>query len=529
MKLTEVYVALSADPMVRNITQGPGLIGDHLLYKKTITIEDQNSFINVVRDYCINADDYINSLRGKGKIIAEDDIRFNAKKCSIEDKLKFAGSPHFKQRTAISGETAKIGVAAGFVITPEGLDIDGTQFNFNLDAHVMSLQQDEAHFGRETFYLDPGLQGRLSTRPTKDEVQAKSREVSAQKSTKAPIKYADYSRLFLCILRDLATKTYDKQDSSYVVQRFFFDQLMDDLKNESITEEDIRLMVKEINFIDLQPVNINIEAIQAALPMTTTESGRNKLQKMLLMAYGFSRKEANEFIENQEYGIELSLASGENVDFYTTSEVAFGVWQDHITHLNTHFGKVDRVLQGIAGGEDVVRGFNFLVNCLTNTGKHVEALQNIPYYSKQFKEFAEIQTHFEGKAEEVAALVKKMQAQAQQQAQQAQEGQQQGNNNISPVEQNKIYLDRMKTMEKIQRTNEQSQATAQRKDKEAQGRLQLLQKQVEANIANDEKIAKLKQDIEMLKAATKITNQQNGNSQPDAAAAPSREVVAGAN
>lgn len=513
-KFWETYCVTQQDPLQRGV--GPTLeVNEFLLYKKKIGVVDSDYVLNIIKDFGVNTDDTIAMLRGNGKFIAEDSIRYDIKKCRIEDKLTFAGAPVFKETNSLQGKNAKIGVQGGFVWIPEGLEINGQQFQFDLQQHLESINSDEQGFGRETSHIDPSIQGRLSSRPTTNEVQAQSAEVSRQKTAKIPSKNADYASLFRNILKDLGYKKFFNERPNKA-KKIFLDHIRDELSEEEVTDQDIEKIIKEVKFVQLDPVNTDINAIQAALSIVDSTESRRKLYRMYLIALGFSRKQANEFIKYQDYGLEMSIAALENVSFYQSSEIAFGSYQDHITHLNTHFAKCDRVLQGVAQGEDIQQGFNFLVNCLTNTEKHVTALEGISFYKKKYKEFVSVQKYYESKAKEVSVLVQKIKQAIQANKEgQSQNGQQQ--QQLDPKVQADIYNDRIKTIEKIKRTDEASKATMQRKDKELEFKLGQHQRKVENSIESQKEMADLRKDLELLKASVATSSKQqtpqlNGNS-----------------
>lgn len=504
----ETYAVTKTDPLQRGVNVSLG-VNKYILYKKKIGRVEADEILNTVRDFGINSDDTIASLKGNGKYVAEDSIRFDIKKCRIEDKLTFAGSPVFKETNSIQGKSLKLAVGGGFVFIPQDAELSGQQFTFDLSQHMQSIQLDEQNFGRETAHIDPTIQGKLSSRPSTSEVQAQSSEVSRQKMAKVPIKNADYAVLFRNIIKDLGCKTFLNSKPNKARQ-IFFDHLKDELSEEEITEDDLKLIVKEVKLIHLEPVNTDINAIQAALGIVDSTESRRNLYRMYLIALGFSRKQANEFIKYQDYGLEMSIAALENASFYTTSEIAFGGYQDHITHLNTHYAKCDRVLEGIAQGEDIEQGFNFFVNCLTNTEKHVNALQGISFYKKKFKEFLSIQKYYESKAQEIATLVQKIKNAIAAKAQGQEQGQD-GQQALDPKTQASIYNDRIKTVEKIKRTEEQSRATMQRKNKELEFKLGEHSKKTQASIETQKQLAEVKRDLELLRASVQASAAQQKN------------------
>lgn len=497
----ETYVVTTGDQSLKDIADLT--TNNYLLYQKNHGKKEQSQVINIIREYSINSNDFIHELKGAGKIIAEDSLRFDIKKCRLEDKLLIANSPLLTESSAMQGENNKIAVTGGFVMLSEGVNIDPTQLRFDLQPHIASMQIDEANFGRETFHLDPKLD--LSTRPTTEEVSQRSNEVNRQRMSKVPIKICDYSILFFNVLIDLVTKEY-KDEEINRVQNFFFEEMMKELSNEEITKQDIKDIVKEVSYARLNPVNTDVGAIKEAMTMAESSEARERLMKMYFLAIGFSRRDVNNIIVAQNYGTQLSIASLENASFYNTSEIAFGQDQDHITHLNTHFAKIDRVIQGVSQGEDPVIGFNFLTNCLQNTEKHVEALSTSPFYKKKFKEFLGIQKFFEGKAVQLSGVIKQMKARADQAAAQAQQNGQQISQQpqLTPQERNEIEISNFKAMDKIRRTNDLTKAAMERKNIEFQQKLQLQKGESESRINIAKEIADLKKDIELVKSSTKM-------------------------
>lgn len=218
---------------------------------------------------------------------------------------------------------------------------------------------------------------------------------------------------------------------------------------------------------------------------------------MLFIAFGFNRRDINIFIQEEEYGKELEQAALENAAFYNTSEVVFTLGQDHITHLNTHFPKIDRRFQAVKQGEDPVAGYNYIFNALSNTTKHVQALKDHPFFSGRFKEYITIQKHFEQEIKILQQEIQKLQDQAQKDGKENQQVQ------LPPEVQQKLYIEKVKALDKIERTNRLSQATQERKRQDFEFKKELASKQVDENIKTQKELAELKKDLELLKASTK--------------------------
>lgn len=502
---TETYVVTKQDNMLNCPSDSARTIdtNKYLLFQKT-TQKNISEVINVIREYSMATSDFICDLSGHGSAIAADSIRFDLKKCGIEDKLTIGGNPFFRQTSAFSGENAGLCVMGGFNVVAEGVTMEPTQYNFSLDSHLKSLEVDEQNFGREMQHVSPQMN--LSSRPSTEEVSTQQTEVSRIRSSRIPVKLSDYSIVFLNILRNLGCETY-KRGRNKEIQDWFFKELKKEFKDIDIDEKDFSKLIESVQTVRLSPVNADINALQKAMSMASSSSSRQRLNRMYLIALGFSRKDAWEIVAIQDYGTQTAMAALENNAFKDTAEVVFGFDQDHITHLNIHYGKADRMMKSVSGGGDPVVAFNTLVNLLTNTEKHLMAIDDNPFYESKVKEFEPVQQYFTLKTKELARLIEQMKAQAQQQSQQGGNGG--GSGGLSPKDQAAIYNDRMKTIAKIERTNEQSQATMQRKERESQFKIAQKQEEHNQRLQATKDIAALQAQMTQLTAAVQLSTQNN--------------------
>jgi hypothetical protein len=462
--LIETWVVLTRNLYAEysNVNVSSSCCLKHLLYRKDRGVIEQSKIINIVREFSISTNNYINELTGYGTIIAQTSYQNDVKKCRLEDKLAINGSPFIKETSAYEGQEVGIAVVGGFNILKEGVNLEMAQHRFNLNDQITSLKLDEADFNRDTKGIDPSLN--LSSRPSSDEVQAAQQNASAARASRIPIKLSDYSVTLREALLNLSSNNFEGASNIRIktVRAKFFDELKKEFLDLDIEDDEFDDVIKHITFLVLNPVNNNIAALKEAMAMAGSSESRTRLKKMYLAALGFSRKDIWEMVQIEDYGTQTSIAALENAAFVNTAEIAWGPEQDHISHLNIHYAKADRIMQGVSQGEDLVRAFNELVNLLTNTDKHVNFLETQPFYADHYNTFKDIQKFFEDKARMLAQEVEKIKqqaAQAQQQA--AQEGGQGGGQPpISPKDQADMYNDRLKTMDKIKRTNEQSQLTA---------------------------------------------------------------------
>jgi hypothetical protein len=479
-----------------------------LLYQKVRKRKRSSEIITLVKEFGISNDCYITSLRGAGKFIAEEALRYDTKRNTIEAKLILSGSPFFQAMNSLSGKAGKIKVAHGYTIVDDGMQIIEKQPNQDVNAHISSLMMENNEYEKRVYHINPRMD--LSSRPTTQEVNTKSSEVSNLKRSKMPIKLADYSRLFTECLFDLVTKKYEN-DENKIVQDKFFEYVQHYLLKYSIemTKEQIIDVVKTVKCVSLLPALGDIQAIREAMEVVGNSEQRKMLSVMYLLALGFSRKEAWEYVDVEDYGDHVDKAASENQMFYTTSEVPSGKHQDPTTHLNTHFAKADRVLKGVVGGEDPVKAFNWITNCLINTAKHIEQIQTNPFYKKQYKQFLKVQSYFEGKAKALARAVEQLKQQEQQRAQQNVEGQQQAQQQqgIDPKLAEELRRDEIKMMEKIRRTDMLTESAMQRKQEMFELQKELNKKATDSNIEMQREFANMQKELALLKESVKLANQ----------------------
>jgi energy-coupling factor transporter ATP-binding protein EcfA2 len=497
----EVHVVVTSEDGITDIAGSM----QYLLYMKERRRKRPTEIITLVKEFGISQDSYISSLRGAGKFIAEEALRYDTKRNSIEAKLLLNGSTYFSASNSLSAKSAKIKVSHGFAIVDDDLQIIPNQIRHDVSSHIQSLSMEDAEYEKRVKHISPKLS--LSSRPTKDEVQARNEEFGAAKNSRVPIKLADYSRLFTECFFDLVEKDFDG-DENELVQNTFFDYVNFYLLKYGIemTRSEIKQIVSCVKKIKLNPALGDPNAIREAMEVVGNSENRKHLNVMYLLAIGFSRKNAVEYVEVEDYGDQIDKAAMENNMFYTTSEVSVGRHQDALSHLNTHFAKADRVLKGVVGGEDPVKGFNWITNCLINTAKHIEYIQSNPFYKKQYKQFLKVQQHFEGKARALAQEVEKMKQEEAARAEQQVEGQQQQQQQqgISPQLRQKLQEDEIKMMEKIRRTNMLTEEAMNKKREMFELQKELSKKSTESNIEMQREFAEVKKELALLQESVKL-------------------------
>ena len=467
----------------------------YLMFQKDHKKIKTSDVLNVIYEFGVNEQDFIQNLRGCSKQVAEESLRYDFKKNAIEDKLLINGSLILSNQDSLSGEMAKIKITGGLVFLPEGVVFTPNQVKQDLGDHITSIQFDESDFRERISHYNPRLE--LSNRPNKDEVALKNQQFAFSKTSKTAFKLVDYSNLFTVILKDLITKEteeiVDQENREY-----FISSIMEDFSEYDIKEEDLIKVLEEIKCVRLVSANDDIEALKMAVSMAESSDSKEKLTKQILLALGFSRKDIKDFITVSGYNDEIEKAALENAAFYNTSEVIFDESQDHKNHLDIHFPKIDRMIKGIAGGEDIVRNFNYITNALSNTAKHVDALKDDFFQSSFYSQYLEVQSYFEGVAVSISGEIERLKQKNQQKGEQQQQ-------QISQKDMAKIQLKEFETLKKIERANIQSRANAEKRMAEFKLRMEMKQKEHDESMRMKKEASELDKELHQLQASVKLT------------------------
>lgn len=503
----EVYIAVKGDILSKNIPI-PN-VNKFLLYRKNHGKKQVKEVINVIKEATLNVNDWIHELKGWGKIIAEDSLRYDIKRCKLEDRLTINGCAVIETTNEFQSGQLKIAVIGGLVVPEAGIKILASPFDMNLEQFQQSIEFDEQQFQQKTSYLAPQVSGNLGNRATKDEVQAVSQEVASARGGKAPLKFKDYSDVLFNAINELSENDL-MTDSNKDIRQSFFDDIRssfsDIIDPEDFPDEDIQKIIACIDGVRFTPAIRDTQALQQAMEMAGNDDQKVRLQKMYLMALGFDRKDTEDLLDEQNYGEQVSIAAIENDMFSRTVEVAFGISQDHITHGNMHFAKMDRVMTQLQAQQtDIMSAFKFLTNALQNTSQHVAAIQGSYFYADKYKDFNKYQKYFAAKAKSLSDTIIQMQQQA---AQQQQQGQQQQQPQLDPKTQASIYNDRIKMLDKIKRTDLLTNDKRQRIVQEFQTRMQLLQQETAARIQRENTLSQNKVSSQNLQTSANLVSSQ---------------------
>lgn len=447
---------------------------DILFYRKYT--KKQEELVNIVRDISVEGSVYIEDIQGIGKIIAESALRYDIYRNTLNDKLTLNGSTWIYSPNGLVGKNMEVQVLGGLVVAGQGTEIVPNMIRQDLSDHVMALQMENSEHQENIKHVQPNQ--RLSNRPTKDEVNFINSESSAVRSADLPQKVKVYSIIITNLINNLSSEDLVLTEKDKHIKEEFFQKLEYEFSDLSVDREDLVKILKSISRVIVSPVMSDREAISAAMSIASSAQARKRLERNMLSTFGYTRCQIKAITDSEEYARDAELASIENAMFESTREVVFSRGQDHIIHLQAHFYKVDQKFGGLQAGEDPVRAHLYITNALTNTKLHVNAIANSPFYKDKAKDFIDTQNYFEQKLQQLAQKLD----QAKQKAQQ--EGQEGGQPKLSPEDQQKFYLDRIKLMEKIKTARERTAAMQEMKLQTWKIDQALKQERVKADIEN---------------------------------------------
>jgi hypothetical protein len=438
---------------------------NHILFTKNHGVYNQTKHICIIRDSGFSSEGgAIQDMRGIAQYSVEDGIRYNRVRNGIGNKMQLVGSPMFESQNGQSADKFKMTVSQGFILLPNSHRLIERQPAFDIGTHINVLRFEEGEFNRDTQQYDATIQGRLTSRPNKGEVQRVTEEVQFTDNAKNNIKFRDYSAVFLSVLNRMPSVKCKESDVGYNGKKKFYDLIKKNLEWLVKEDEDVDKLLDAINSFVMDPVTTNIETISIALGMAETPFARNRLKRMLLIAKGMPIEEVNHTVplitdkfSNMQ---DERIAIFENDMFFTTNEAMVAGTDDHIKHLDKHIDKCSRVIEAFKNGQlSPMDAFKYLENNVMHCSQHIDLLGRDKTFNDTAKEY-------------LAALkaIVKAKDQIKQVAQQQMEQQAQA--------QEKIQLD-PETESDIASKNAKALADTQRKDWLAQQRTSQRDKQIE--------------------------------------------------
>lgn len=451
-----------------------------ILFQKNHGPYIQSEKIGLIRDSGFSETGCIQDYRGIAKFAVEDSIRYNRARNQIGNKMTFIGSPFFESEGTQQNDNMKLTVAQGYICLPSTHRLAEKQPTLDIASHINVLRFEEGEYMRDTQQYDASVQGRLSSRPNKDEVRQISQEVQVTNSAKNNIKLKDYATIFLSVLKKIATISTDKANTAHEGRVRFFEILKRSLNLK--TDADVKKVIAAVDSFVLEPVIGDESAIMMGIQMAETPFARNRLKRMLLISKGFPIEEVNIMVplmtDNFANLQDERMALIENDMFFTTNEVVALRTDDHIIHLDAHFNKAGRVIQGFQQQAlTAMVAFKYLENILAHTLTHIEMLGEDPAFNQKAQEYMESQNAFAKQKNQIMAIAEREMQEEQARAQQIE---------IDPKTQADIARENIKTQADLQRKN--TIAVERTEQREKQMQLTHEQRMHEIELENERKM-----------------------------------------
>src|SRR5690606_1984510 len=103
-------------------------------------------------------------------------------------KMQFVGAPMFEAANGQAADKFKVTVSQGMVLLPSSHGLIEKQPSFDIGSHINVLRFEENEYNRDTQHFDATIQGRLTSRPNRGEVQRVTEEVEFTDAAKNNIK-----------------------------------------------------------------------------------------------------------------------------------------------------------------------------------------------------------------------------------------------------------------------------------------------------------------------------------------------------
>lgn len=392
---TSVYIPYDstrkANQPFKGFNNNPNQTVDLILFKKQYK-EKVKERVNLIRNNAFTETSYIEDFTGLLKYAVLDSMRYNTLVNDTFNKLRFSGSPFFEQSSKIQGETFKIGVQAGFIVTPVGFPLAPVQPQFDIQPQLTMMRVMKGEYMESTDQFDATLTGRLSSRPNKDEVRAQQSEVQSLNESTNTIRFGDYSAMFFQMLRNLVGINVNSKSEAYDGIDRFYKQVMKLIPSIAKTKEDVKKIVEAVDSYVIDSVSSDTGAIMLAIQLSETPFARNRYKRMLMLANGFPIEEVNIAIPLASDKLsnfqDERIALFENDMFWTTNEVIVQGTDDQIIHLNTHLAKAQRTVDAYSQGRlSPDQAFKYLENNLAHSLQHLELLLKDPVLSKEAEQY----------------------------------------------------------------------------------------------------------------------------------------------
>lgn len=495
--VVENHVLLCGDP--QNMSSVSSANSEGIVYHRYHKDKSYDEIIVMVRDFAVMNSEYIHEIEGASRMLARHALRYDIRRNELDNQNLMGGSVWLEASDPYSKLDRAVDLTVKGGIIQVGDSVKPSQFQpeINLSHAANGVQMEKMEFAELFSSYRPNV--KLSNRPNKDEVQMAQAQINAVKTGDIPIKLNLYSKVLTNCFRRLSSGRFMSKSLNQYRKRFIECVRAEFQGEVDLTDENIKELLSLVQDVKISPVHTDPQMLAQAITSATSSAARKRFTRMLMRAYGFSSSEIRGMMEIEDYGREAEIAALENAAFETTSEVAFSRAQDHVTHLNAHYYKVDRKFNGVRNGEDPVAAMNYARNALLNTSMHLEAVKASVYLRKYASDFEKMQNQLEAALSQLAAQVQRMVQQQQEQG-----GQQQGQMQISPELQRKFYEDQIKLENKLKTANIRTQHAQQLAEQRQAFNMRLKEQQAQHEAALREKKTEAEVNSTVVKSAAKM-------------------------
>lgn len=483
---------------------------EYILFQRNYPNIDIDSVINIIRDTGVGSSPEIAHFRGAGKQIAQDSIMFDRHNNELYDKALFSGSPMLQAPGNNTNARFAIQPKGAFTLVPNDFNFVERQTAFDINPHITIIRHQEAQFNREIEHFDPTIEGKLTSRPTKDEVAEKSKEVNKAKNSRSVVKIKDWERLFNSMFQSLINIKFKEEDDGYDGFAYFMEELRAELLelglivdgDDELTSQQVIEIAKSVKRIEIDYLVQDVESITLMLQSVSTQFARNRLERMRAFAMGWSRREINRLFPLNEdtyrnYSDER-IAAIENDMFNQTEEIVYEDRDNAKLHLDVHLSKANRVFLDVQqSGRDPVEAFNYLRRLANHSSRHMDKMlsnpldqRHAPLYVNAFKK--------------LIANIKYLKSYAEKAAKQLAQQQKEGNQNpeIPPIDKAKIDVLWFHALEKEKRTQYLTGVRQKENQEKAEFDRQLKLTEMKAKLDFEKERRDIQIQMETLRAAS---------------------------
>lgn len=449
--------------------------GRYILYRRNHSDKTTDDLIQIIVDSGLTETGEIHSFRGAGKIATENSIRYNRLRNGLTDKSTLVGMPVFEQPSTQTKNKFKITMSQGFAMVPAGYNMLEKQPSFDINSHLQIIGHENREFNDVASHFQENATGKLSSRPTSDEIQLARQEVMRIRSAKDKVSLRGYANVFYNIFKKMQI-TLSEKDKGYAAQKKFF-RLVRESLSVIKDDSDITTLIKHSYGLNIDLINTEISALQMALQLSETPFARNRIRRMMLISQGFSIREVNNYvpINMDKYHAfnDDRVALIEQDIFWNSNEVVISDSDDHMVHLRHHNDKINQIFERVRQGQlDVIQAYDYTVRLYSHSMEHIGMLGEDPVLSGNAEEYMDqFRQHKQVIGQLAYARNKAIQAQ--------QEAAQYNNPQISPKDAHDMRLKQEQAVAQEQRNQFKAAVRGEQRQQEIENKHQERMREIE--------------------------------------------------